>query len=218
MFLLGHSVWGYLFCRLTGRRIHSDIPLSIALLAGLIPDLDLVFGPVGLVHGTYTHSLLFLVPLAVLITILFRKRGFIVALGILSHLLTDGLVGTIPILFPFSSIEVGLGLPLGIDAILEVGVLFVVIIYMFENGDAWSILKGNTRNIWLIFPLVIIVSLSLLVIVDYNIYLPAYAFSRKALTFITLGHYLLGFVMSLAIVLSFKTLVSNMLRSRREQV
>jgi len=191
-----------------------NIPISLVLFAGIIPDLDLLFQPLGFLHHTFTHSFVFLGPLVLLLTLFFKQRGFVVSLGILSHLFADTIVGTIPILFPLSLVDVGLGLPLGVDAILEAGGLLLVLLYMLKNGDAKSILKGDSRNILIIIPLVAIASLSLMFALDHNIYLPAYAFSRKALTVITLGHYLLGFVMSLAIILSLKTWFRNMQRSR----
>jgi len=201
LFLLGHAVWGYLICRLTGKKIHTEIPLSLALLVGILPDFDLYLQPIGLAHHTYTHSLLILGPLAVLISIIYRRRGLIVSVGILSHLLTDSVVGTIPIIFPISVVQIGLrlGIPSAIDTILEVGGLLVIVLYLWQNGDAVKILRGEAKNIWLIIPLASIISLSLLFALDNNIYLPEYAFARQALIGITLGHYLLGVLMFIAI-------------------
>ena len=217
MFLLGHSVWGYLFCRLAGKKFRADIPISLVLLAGIIPDLDFFFQPFGLVHHTFTHSLVIVGPLLLLLILLFKQRGFVISLGILSHLFVDAIVGTIPLLFPLSVVDVGLGLPLAVDAILESGGLLLALLFMLRNGDAQSIFRGDSRNILIMIPFVAIVSLSLMFALDNNIYLPTYAFARKALIVITLGHYLLGFIMSLAIFLGFKTWFGDMLRSRKEQ-
>ena len=217
MFLLGHSVWGYLFCKISGRKLRSEIPLSFALFAGILPDFDLLFQPFGLLHHTFTHSLIFIGPLTIIPILLFKQKGLVLSIGILSHLFTDAIVGTIPVMFPLSLTEIGFRLPLAVDAILEVGVLPFILLYILRNGDAKSILRGDFRNILIIIPFVAIVSLSFMFALDNNIYLPTYAFARKALTVITFGHYLLGFVMSLAIVLAFKTWFRDMNRSRREQ-
>jgi len=211
LFLLGHSVWGYLFCKGSERKLKGDIPLSLALLAGIIPDFDFFLQPLGLAHHTYTHSIIILGPLAILLTIIFRRRGLIFSLGVLSHLFTDGLVGTVPILFPLSLMQVGLGLgaPSAIDTILEVGILPLALLYAVMNGDARAILRGDPRNRWIIIPLIAILSISLLFAQDNNIHLPSYAFARQALTGITIGHFLLGGVMALAIIQGFRSWFKN---------
>ncbi len=214
MFLLGHSVWGYLFIRLTGRKFRTSIPLPIALLVGIVPDFDLIFLPLSLSHHTYTHSLVLLGPITILLILILKQKGLLISIGILSHLFTDAIVGTIPILYPFSLIDVGLGLPLAFDAYLEVGILPFVLLYALRNGDIKSIVTGDSKNIWILVPLVTIVSISLLFAQDNNIYLPAFAFSRKALTVITLGHYLLGIVMSAAVILALVTWIKDKQRSR----
>jgi len=200
MFLLGHSVWGYLFSKFAGRKLKYNIPLSLALLAGILPDFDLFFLPFGLVHQTYTHSIVILGPLILIAIAIFRIRGLVISIGILSHLFTDGLVDTLPIFFPISSENFGLGIhvPIAFDAILEVGVLLLALVYMLKNGDAKKILQGDSSNIWLIIPFLGIFILSFIFAQDHDISLPTFAFSRVAIILLTLGHFLLGAVMAVA--------------------
>jgi len=188
-----------------------EIPITLALLAGILPDLDLYFQPIGLVHHTYTHSLVILGPLVILLSIILRRKGLIISIGILSHLFTDGLVGTIPILFPLSLVQVGfgLGVPSAIDTILEVGILPLALLYAVINGDAKAIIHGDSRNMLMLIPLGAILSLSLLFAQDNNIYLPEYAFARQALIGITIGHFLLGGVMALSTLQGFRSRVKN---------
>src|ERR1700745_2665678 len=100
MFLLGHSCWSYLFSKVSGRALKINVPAYLAFLSGTLPDFDIYFGSLGLQHHTWTHSLLVLVPLAFALTYFFGRLGFTISIGILSHILGDGLVGNIPLLYP----------------------------------------------------------------------------------------------------------------------
>ncbi len=75
MFLLGHSCWSYLFSKATGRRLNVNLPAYLALLSGILPDFDIYFQPY-LVHHTYTHSLIVIIPVALVLTYFFGRLGF----------------------------------------------------------------------------------------------------------------------------------------------
>src|SRR6266849_1185355 len=113
MFLLGHSCWSYLFSKATGRELNVNLPAYLALLSGILPDFDIYFQPY-IVHHTYTHSLIVVVPVVLVLTYFFGRLGVAFSIGILSHLLGDFLVGTIPLLYPlYPNYDVGLnrGIP-----------------------------------------------------------------------------------------------------------
>jgi hypothetical protein len=77
-------MFGYLFVRLSDRALKTHTPTWLALTVGLIPDADLYFGFLGLEHHTYTHSILFWLPL---IPIVYYKRQYIPSfVGIVQHL------------------------------------------------------------------------------------------------------------------------------------
>src|SRR5438445_13869702 len=86
MFLLGHSCWSYLFSKATGRRLNVNLSAYLALLSGILPDFDIYFQPY-LVHHTYTHSLIVIIPVVLVLTYFFGRIGFAFSIGILSHLL-----------------------------------------------------------------------------------------------------------------------------------
>jgi hypothetical protein len=205
LFLLGHSVWGYLFCRVTGRPLGVSISLPLAFLLGILPDFDLYLQPVGLQHHTYTHSLVVLGPLTVGLLLYRRRWGAAVAAGLLSHLVTDALVGRIPLFYPLSPLRVGVGagLPSAVDALLEIGGLGVALLYLYRSGDRQVLLHPDARNLRLLVPLVAMVSLSLLFAIDNDIHLLTFAFSRRALSAITVGHFVLGVVFSLGVLRGF---------------
>src|SRR3989442_14109587 len=113
MFLLGHSCWSYLFWKVTGQKLRINLPAYLALLSGILPDFDIYF-QLYLVHHTYTHSLVVIIPVVLALTYFFGRMGFLFSVGILSHLLGDYLVGSIPIsypLYPNSDVGLNVGIP-----------------------------------------------------------------------------------------------------------
>ncbi len=201
MFLLGHSCWSYLISKSTGRGLKVSLPLYLALLSGVLPDFDIYFRPF-IEHHTITHSLLFLGPITILLTYRYKRLGVAFSMGILSHLLTDSLVGTIPILYPVSSFTVGLnlGIPSVADTLLETGALAVTIALVFENADYVLFTRRGKDRLPIAIPMLAIVTLTLLFAGDYNIPLAAVAFSRRALTVITVGHFVLVAALSVGTV------------------
>ena len=199
MFLLGHSCWSYLFTKLTGRQLKVQVPAYLALLAGILPDFDIYFRPL-IQHHTYTHSLLVIIPTVVILTIFFGRFGLAFSAGIVSHLVTDSLVGSIPPLYPlYPNMDVGLslGIPSIADTILEMGAFGLVILYAYKNGDYKLILKPQRDSLLLAIPLMAIVTLTLLFAGDNNIPLATLAFARRSLTAITVGHILLCGILGL---------------------
>ncbi len=158
----------------------------------MLPDFDIYFQPL-VRHHTITHSILFVGPITVILTYRYRRLGAAFSLGLLSHLLTDSLVGTIPILYPVSGLVIGLdlGLPGPADTLLETGALVLAFLYALQNDDYKQFLRQKSDSLPIIIPLVSIVTLSLLFAGDNNIPLTSLAFSRKALTLITVGHVIL---------------------------
>ena len=203
LFLLGHSCWSYLFSKGSGKGLKVNVPAYLALLAGTLPDFDIYFGFLGLQHHTWTHSLIVLVPATILLTYFFGRIGLALSIGILSHLLGDFLVGTIPLLYPFYpswTPGISLGLPSLADTILEMGAFGMVLIYAFFDGDAKLVMKPSREGLFLGIPLFAIDTLTLLFAGDRSISLADFAFSRKALTVITAGHIVLSGILALGVL------------------
>jgi hypothetical protein len=217
MFLLGHSCWSYLFSKATGRELNVNLPAYLALLSGILPDFDIYFQPY-LVHHTYTHSLIVIIPVVIVLTYFFGRLGFAFSVGILSHLLGDFLVGTIPLLYPLlpnSDVGLNLGIPSLADTILEIGAFALVLAYAYWNGDYKLILKPSRESLMLTIPLFALVTLTLLFAGDRSIPLAEFAFSRRALTAITLGHILLSGILALGVLQGLRWFLGNR-RVRRE--
>ncbi len=211
MFLLGHSCWSYLFSKATGRQLNVKLSAYLALLSGILPDFDIYFQPY-IVHHTYTHSLIVIVPVAIVLTYFFGRLGFAFSIGILSHILGDFLVGTIPLLYPLfpnSDVGLNLGIPSLADTVLEIGAFTLVIVYAYWNGDYKLILKPSRQSLLLGIPLFALVTLTLLFAGDRSIPLAEFAFSRRALTVITIGHILLSGILALGVLQGFRWFLEN---------
>jgi LexA-binding, inner membrane-associated putative hydrolase len=211
VFLLGHSCWSYLFSKVTGRELKVNMPAYLALLSGIIPDFDIYFQPY-IVHHTYTHSLIVIIPVVLALSYFFRRLGLAFSIGILSHLLADFLVGSIPLLypvFPNSDVGLNLGIPSLADTILEIGALALVLVYAYWNGNYKLVLKPSRDSLLLVIPLFALVTLTLLFAGDKSIPLAEFAFSRRALTIITLGHILLSGILALGVLQGFRWYLGN---------
>src|SRR2546426_472515 len=211
MFLLGHGCWSYMFSKATGRNVNVNLPAYLALLSGILPDFDIYFQPY-LIHHTYTHSLIVIVPVVLVLTYFFGRPGFAFSVGILSHLLGDFIVGTIPLLYPLSpSSDVGLnlGIPSLADTVLEIGAFSLVLVYAYRNGDYKLVLKTSPDSLLLAIPLFALVTLTLLFAGDRSIPLAEFAFSRRAFTVITLGHILLSGILALGVLQGFRWYLEN---------
>src|SRR2546426_9831551 len=164
MFLLGHSCWSYLFSKTTGRKLNINLPAYLALLSGILPDFDIYFQPY-LVHHTYTHSLIVIIPVVLVLTYFFGRLGFAFSVGILSQLLGDFMVGAIPLLYPFypnSDVGLKLGIRSLADTVLEIGAFGLVLVYAYRNGDYTLGLKPWPADLLLSIPLFALRTLTLL--------------------------------------------------------
>ncbi len=211
MFLLGHSCWSYLFSKLTGRQVKVNPPAYMALLAGVLPDFDIYFKPPLILHHTYTHSLVILLPICAILVFRFKGLGLAFSAGILSHLVADSIVGMIPPLHPLSDAQLGLqlGLPSLADTALEVGALGLVLVLAYLNGDYRLVTESQREAVYLAIPMVSIVTLTLLFAGDNNVPLVAFAFSRKALTLITLGHAVLIGILGLCVFQGVRAILTK---------
>ena len=200
-----------MFSKATGRNVNVNLPAYLALLSGILPDFDIYFQPY-LIHHTYTHSLIVIVPVVLVLTYFFGRPGFAFSVGILSHLLGDFIVGTIPLLYPlFPSSDVGLnlGIPSLADTVLEIGAFSLVLVYAYRNGDYKLVLKTSRDSLLLAIPLFALVTLTLLFAGDRSIPLAEFAFSRRAFTVITLGHILLSGILALGVLQGFRWYLEN---------
>jgi hypothetical protein len=155
--------------------------------------------------------LIILLPICAVLVIRFKGLGLAFSAGILSHLVADSIVGTIPPLYPLSNFQFGisLGLPSPVDTVLEVGALGLVLALSYLNGDYKLVTEPQRESVYLVIPMVSIVTLTLLFAGDNNVSLAAFAFSRKALTLITLGHVVLIGILGLGVVQGVRAIITD---------
>ena len=196
MYALGHMLYGYLTVRALDRVCKTKTRTWIALTVGMIPDIDLYFTQYGLAHHTYTHSLILWLPLAPLMMI---STPFIpVYFGIVQHLLDDAIVGTVPLLLPLSTTQIGikLGVPSAADTLLEGGAVIVVVLVAYYNGDLTKLLSVRPDSFWSIIPLATLSSMTLIASREFKVNITNYAFSSKNLSIISICHMLVaGFLL-----------------------
>src|SRR5205809_3717304 len=165
------------------------MPAYLALLAGVLPDFDIYFQPLGLIHLTYTHSLLVIIPTVVVVTYFLGRLGLAFSMGIMSHLVGDYLVGTIPILYPVYpdwNVGLNLGIPSLADTLLEMGAFGLVMLYALQNGDYRLLLKPSRVCLLLGILMMALHALMIMFAGDRNIPLVAFALLRKTLTIISI--------------------------------
>jgi hypothetical protein len=205
MYLVGHIAIGYLVAWAVAEWRKEKLVLWLAFTAGIVPDYDILFRGLGLVHHTYTHSLVLWAPVVIAL-VCWRRKTLPYVAAILSHLLiADFLVGTVPLLLPLSSASFGLslGMPSAADTILESSSLLLMLLVMWLNKDLSRALNGQRVNLLMVVPLVSMASLTWLAAGTPELAgLSAYAFSRLALKVISIEHILLGFLLiaSIAVV------------------
>jgi len=154
--------------------------------------------------------LIILLPICAVLITRFKGLGLAFSVGILSHLVADSIVGTIPPLYPVSDFQFGisLGLPSPADTVLEVGALGLVLALSYLNGDYKLVTESQRESVYLVIPMVSIVTLTLLFAGDNNVSLAAFAFSRKALTLITLGHAVSIGILGLGVVQGVRAVIA----------
>ncbi len=118
----------------------------------------------------------------------------------MQHLFGDALVGTAPLLLPFSleSFGLGLGDQARYEAVIEVGMLLVAALIAYRNGDLRSALTVESRNIKMAAPLFILTSLTLLFANENNTHLLKYGFASSSMTLIAVSHILLAGFLALS--------------------
>ena len=180
------------------------------LMLGVLPDIDLFFRNLGVVHHTFTHSLLFWLVLFAPFLLAFRLKSIPYLAAVLQHFaFGDLLVGKVMILWPFSTsyFGVNIAMPSALDVALETAGLLLAAGIIIFNGDLKRLLSVDKRNIPIILPFLALVASMLIFAVDWSILpLVAYIWSRKLLTTLVLGHMVLATFLAVSTAQGLKAL------------
>jgi hypothetical protein len=137
MFLVGHAVVAFLIAYIVCRifRINQGVSFALAMVIGIIPDIDIVTQSLGIMaHKTFTHSLIVSPVIAGSIFLVARlgfKQTFAVAmiysLAYMQHIMDDVVIGTLNILYPVGNLPVSIGIAYGslTHEIIEIFLLVV---------------------------------------------------------------------------------------------
>jgi len=87
--------------------------------------------------------------------------------------------------------------------------LGLVLVLAYLNGDYRLVTESQRGSLYLAIPMVSVVTLTLLFAGDNNVPLAAFAFSRKALTLITLGHAVLIGILGLGVVQGVRAVIED---------
>jgi len=164
VFPLGHLAMGYLFAWAVAKGMKRRVVVWAALTAGILPDYDILFSWAGLAHHTYTHSLVVMGPI-LLVVVLWKRGALPYAVAVLQHILIgDTLVGRVPLLLPLSRHQFGLnlGMPSVPDISLELGFAFLALLVMWLSGDLRRVFAGGKETVLMAVPIVSVALMALL--------------------------------------------------------
>ncbi len=123
MFLVGHAVVAFLIAYIVCRifRINQGVSFALAMVIGIIPDIDIVTQSLGIMaHKTFTHSLIVSPVIAGSIFLVTRvgfKQTFAVAmiysLAYIQHIMDDVVIGTLNIQYPIGNLPLSIGIAYG---------------------------------------------------------------------------------------------------------
>lgn len=167
-------VWAYVWAVAVLALIPRDkrggkLFVPAILMLGVLPDIDLFFGRLGVVHHTFTHSFSFWLVIFAPFFLVFRLKSIPYFFAVVQHFaFGDLLVGSVMILWPFSSSYFGLNIAMGsvLDVVLETpGLLLAAGIISF-NRDLGRLLSVDDRNISMLLPFLALVTSMLVFTVD----------------------------------------------------
>ncbi len=137
-------VWGYVLGRLAGRVRKSRPNIPLLILAGAIPDVDLVTGqPFATILGHHgiAHSWLVVVLCSIPFFVVYGSRSIPYFVAVIQHIVFgDFVTNQIPLLFPFTLSQTGVNLsetfPLAAVGLEMLG--FVLFIVVFAVSGDWK--------------------------------------------------------------------------------
>jgi hypothetical protein len=188
-------------------------------MLGVLPDVDLFFGSLGLVHHTITHSLFFWIIIFAPFFVVFRLKSVPYFAAVVQHFaFGDFLMGKVMIFWPFNSSYFGLHIPMPslLDVALETAGLVLAAGIIIFNGDLKRLLSVDIHNVWMVLPLLALLASMLFFAVDYSfVPLIAYIWSRKLLTTLVLDHLILTTFLAVSTVQGLRALSSRKNRKQK---
>jgi hypothetical protein len=156
MFLVGHAVVAFLIAYIVCRifRINQGVSFALAMVIGIIPDIDIVAQSFGIMaHKTFTHSLIVSPVIAGSIFIVTRvgfKQTLAVAmiysLAYVQHIMDDLVIGTLNILYPIGNLPVSIGIAYGSLTHEIIEILLLLIAASIIVGKSFRSINNSTDD------------------------------------------------------------------------
>jgi LexA-binding, inner membrane-associated putative hydrolase len=156
MFLVGHALLAFLIAYVVCRifKVNQGISFSLAMVIGIIPDIDIVTQSLGIMtHKTFTHSLIVSAAIGgsiFLVTRLGLKQTFAVAmiysLAYVQHPINDMVIGTLNILYPIGNLPVSIGIAFGSLTHEIVEILLLAVAASIIVGKSFRSIGNSTDD------------------------------------------------------------------------
>jgi hypothetical protein len=165
-------------------------------MLGILPDADLLFGNLGVVHHTITHSFFFWIILFIPVFYVLRLKSIPYFVAVVQHFaFGDLLMDKVMIFWPFNSTFFGFnfGMPSLIDVALETAGLILALGIIVYVGDLKRLFSVNKSNILMLIPLLALLTSAIFFAAHWPSAnsLTAYILSSNLLIVLAIGHIIL---------------------------
>ena len=200
MYFLGHMAWAYVFAILAwafipGIKRTGKLFIPLILILGVLPDADLLFGRLGIVHHTVTHSFFFWIVLFVPFFVVFRLKAIPYFVAVVQHFaFGDLLVDKVMLFWPFKSSFIGLNWGMGspLDVAFESAGLVLMLGIMIYIGDLKRLFSIDKANRFMIFPFLALLPSLLLLGSSWSIDTSiSYPLSKNLIVILAIEHVIL---------------------------
>jgi len=195
MFFLGHMCWAYAFGKATSYLTSRKIKVQLALLCGIMPDIDLFL---NIEHGGIMHSIYFWIVAYIPVLLWIGPRRCLPYLvSTLQHpLFGDFIAAKYKILIPFSyeGFGLGLGIMSPITLSFELAGFLIFIIISYFTKDLALLFSINSENLISILPAVaMFVSYELILGMEgWSYFTHVFEFAQMIFLFLLLSSFFMG--------------------------
>jgi membrane-bound metal-dependent hydrolase YbcI (DUF457 family) len=193
--------WAYVWAMLAwalipGVKRSGKLIVPAILMLGILPDVDLLLGNLGVVHRTFTHSFFFWIIIFVPLFIVFRLKSVPYFVAVVQHFaFGDLLMGKVMIFWPFSTSQVGFNfaMPSLVDVSLEIAGLLLALGIIVYSGDLKRLFSVDKNNILMFLPLLALATSALFFASRWPSItsLTTYILSSNLLIALAIGHIIL---------------------------
>jgi membrane-bound metal-dependent hydrolase YbcI (DUF457 family) len=97
-------VWGYDWATVSSGKSRGKLFVPVILILAVLPDIDLFFSQLGVLHHTFIHSLFFWLVIFAPFLVVYRRKSIAYLVAVAQHFaFGDLIVGKVMIFWPFNS-------------------------------------------------------------------------------------------------------------------